>query len=1039
MEKLIKLCVRRPVGVLIVTLFVVIIGFLSLSMLKYDLYPNIQFPIIMISTSYEGVGPEEVEKLVTRPLEAAISAVPNVKNVSSTSSNGASMITAEFNYGTNMDFASLKVRERIDLVKRYLPSEVESPLIFKYDPAMMPIVFLGMSSQKGLVEATRLGNDKLKPRLERIPGVASVGIMGGLEREIKVLLAADKLAFYKVSPAYIAQSLQGENLNLPGGTVDEGRNELTIRTIGEFQSVEELEHLKITLPNGSTIPLQELAEIKDSYHDQNQLSRINGSESVMVMVMKESDANTVLVTREVRKALNGLQRELTGQASIRKVFEQSEYIESSINDVISNGISGALLAIIILYLFLRNIRSTLVISITIPISIIVTFALIYFSKMTLNLVSMGGLALGIGNLVDNAIVVLESIHRYREEGYGPVDAAVKGTSEVGLAITASTMTTIVVFAPVLFIDNMAAQIFKELAYTVSFSQVASLLAALTMIPLLASKMIKFKKGDHFQPPVENTPEKEQYRLGKVEAIYRSMLGWAVNHRPTVVILAIAIFILGFVPFLLGIKMEFMSSLGQKEYTVEFELPLGTNLETANQVARRIEAFLQRKPNTEMVFSIIGSESSMGPMGSGGQSEKGTIYVVMDKQCAKSVEELTEETRQDLTGMPGVKISVKENSHNPGGGSSSPIVINIEGSEIPTLQKLSSQIKQIVKNVPNTREVEISWQNGRPELQLQINRERAGAFGLSVNSIANTIQTCFKGITATKIRLAGEEYDVLLQLREEDRKMRSDLSKLYVFNSQGLAVQLSEVVQFIAAKGPSEIKRENQTRQVQVTARKLGGDLKKISDEIDRRIKNEVIFPTNYSYSMGGEVKDMEESNRALGIAFLLAVVFVYMVIAIQYENLVHPLAIMGTLPLTLFGVTWSLYLTGRTFNVSAFIGVILLAGIVVNNAIVLVDYIETLRDRGLTRSEAILKAGPVRLRPVLMTTLCTVLGLVPLALGFGEGGAMNTSMATVVIGGLTFCTMLTLVVIPVVYSLLDDLASWTKRKVFRHNALEYHR
>ncbi|HYH03160.1 MAG TPA: efflux RND transporter permease subunit [Bacillota bacterium] len=1036
MEKLIKLCVRRPIGVLIVTLFVALIGLVSLSMLKYDLYPNITFPIILTSTSYEGVGPEEMETLVTRPLEAAISAVPNVKKVSSTSSNGSSMIIAEFNFGTNMDFASLKVRERIDMVKRYLPEDVQNPIIFKYDPSMMPIVFLGMSSKKGLVETTRLANDKVKPRLERIPGVASVQVIGGLEREIKVLLSADKLAFYKVSPTYIAQSLQGENLNLPGGTVDQSRNELTIRTIGEFQSVEELQRLKINLPGGSVIPLQELAEIKDSYHDQNQISRINGGASAMVMIMKESDANTVLVTREVRKALEQLKNDLSGQASIQKVFEQSEFIENAINDVINNAVSGAILAIIILYLFLRNIRSTMVISITIPISIIVTFAMIYFSKMTLNLVSMGGLALGIGNLVDNAIVVLESIHRYREEGHGPIDAAIKGTSEVGLAITASTCTTIVVFAPVLFIDNMAAQIFKELAYTVSFSQVASLIAALTMIPLLASKLIKFKPGKTSK--VTETPGKE-YQLGKIEAIYRSMLSWAVQHRPTVVLIAVLIFVLGFVPFFLGIKMEFMSSMGQKEYTVEFELPLGTNLETTNQVARRIEAYLQRQPNTEMVFAMVGSGSNFGFGGSDGQSEKGTVYVMMDKKCAKSIEELTEEARQGLTGMPGVKISVKEESHDPGGGSQKPITINIEGPEINVLQNLSGQIKEIVQSVPNTREVDTSWQTGRPELQLHINRERANAFGLTASSIANTIQTCFKGTTATKIRLAGEEYDVLLQLREEERKTQADLSKLYLFTSQGTPVQLSEVVQIVPAKGPTEIKRENQTRQVQVTASMLGGDLKKTSDAIEKRIKDEIVFPNTYSYSMGGEIKDMQESNQALAIAFLLAVVFVYMVIAIQYENLIHPLAIMGTLPLSLFGITWSLYLTGRTFNVSAFIGVIMLAGIVVNNAIVLVDYIETLRDRGLTRSEAILKAGPVRLRPVLMTTLCTVLGLVPLALGFGEGAAMNTSMATVVIGGLTFCTLLTLVIIPVVYSLLDDLAGWTKRKIFHKTALEYHR
>jgi HAE1 family hydrophobic/amphiphilic exporter-1 len=1039
MENLIKLCVRRPIGVLIITTFVVIIGLITLFMLKYDLYPNIQFPMIVTMTGYEGVGPEEIEKLVTEPLESAISAVPNLKKVTSTSSTGSSLIMAEFKYGTDMDFASLKVRERIDLVKRALPDDVDDPTIFKYDPSMMPIIFLGMSSPKGLAETTRLGNDKLKPRLERVPGVASVRIVGGLIREIKVLLNAEKLAFYKVSPSFIAQALRGGNLNLPGGTIDEGRNELTIRTIGEYQSVAELQAFKITLPNGAVIPLRELAEIKDAYHDREQLSRINGAESVMVLVMKESDANTVMVTRAVRKALDQFRADFKGKISVQKVFEQAEFIESSIKNVFGNAIIGALLAILILYLFLRSARSTAVISVAIPISIIITFAMIYFSKMTLNLVSMGGLALGVGMLVDNAIVVLESIQRYREEGHSAVDAAVKGAAEVGMAITASTLTTIVVFAPILFVEDLTAQIFKELALTVSFSLVASLVVALTIIPTLAAKIMKFTTKQQQQQLQKTSTNHDDFRLGKVGIIYHSMLKWAVNHRVMVILIAILTFVMGFIPFLLGIKMEFLPQIGQKEYTVEFELPLGTNLETTNQVARKIESILRRQPDVELVFAMIGSGSSMMLSGSGGQSEKGTVYVMMTKKCKTTVEQIMENARQKLQGLPGVKLTVKL-SDDSSLSNGSPIEVKLEGAEIATLQQLAAKVKAIVQSVPDTREVETSWQNGRPELQLRINRERADAFGLTVDNIAKTIQTSFKGSTATQIRLAGEEYDVLVRLRPKDRQSRTDLAKLYLFTAQGTPVQLSEVVDITPAKGPTEISRENQTRQVTVSSQIVGRDLNKVSAAVEQRIKQEMIFPSNYSYSMGGSVKNMQDSNQSLALAFLLAVVFVYMVIAVQYENLVHPLAIMGTLPLALFGVTWSLYFTNQPFNVSAFIGVIMLAGIVVNNAIVLVDYIETLRSHGLSRNEAILRAGPTRLRPVLMTTLTTVLGLLPLAFGYGDGGMLNTSMAIVVIGGLTFCAMLTLVIIPVVYSTLDDWANWTRRKVFhRVNSVEYHR
>lgn len=1017
-------------------LFALTLGIISFFMVKLDLYPNIDFPTILVMTTYEGVGPEEIEKLVTRPLEEAISSVPNIKKVTSTSSQGSSFIVAECNYGTDMDFTNLKIRERIDLAKRNLPDDINDPLIFKMDPSMIPIVFWGMSSPKGLAEATRIAEDIIKPRLERIPGVASVSIGGGLTREIQVQLSADKLAFYRISPDYVAQKIASDNINLPGGNINEGRNQLTIRTIGEFKSVDEINNLKITLPNGSIIPLRELGDIKDTYHERKQLSRINGEESLMIVIMKESDANTVLVTREVRKAWNELQAQIGKQATVYKVFEQAEFIESSLNNVTENAIIGGILAVIILYMFLRSIRSTIVISLAIPISIIITFAMIHFSKMTLNLVSMGGLALGVGMLVDNAIVVLESIQRYREDGYPPLQAAIQGASEVGLAITASTLTSIIVFAPVLFVEDISAQIFKEMAFTVSFALIASLVVALTVIPTLSSKIMTVLRKKENKPIAAS--DNNEFRLGKIEKIYRHMLDWAVNHRVKVILICIAVFFLGILPFFpqLGIKMEFMPPIGQKEFTISFELPLGTNLETTNAVAQKIESIMEKKPNVEMVYSIVGS-SGFGFSSSSEESEKGSVYVTMEKGTETPMEELLEDARRSLQGMPGVKINVEEQSNGPG-GASAPIVVNIEGPELDVLSKLAGEVETLIQSIPDTREVTTNWETGRPELQLRINRERANAYGLSAASIASTVQTAFKGSAATQIRLDGEEYDIFLQLRPDDRQNIKDLERLFVQSSSGIAVPLKEVVSFIPAQGPTKITRENQTRQVQVSCKFVGKDLGGLANTIESRIKKEIIFPKNYSFSMGGQVKNMRESNIALLGALILAVLFVYMVIAIQYDNLIHPLAIMGTLPLTIFGVSWSLYLTGHTLNVTSIIGVIMLAGIVVNNAIVLVDYIETLRRRGLSRREAILKAGPTRLRPVLMTTLTTVLGLIPLALGRGDGGMLNASLAVVVIGGLSFCTLLTLIAIPIIYSILDDMAIWVKKVIFhRADTIEY--
>lgn len=1064
---------RRPIGVFMFTMFVIIIGLLSLSKLKLDLYPNIQLPYILVFTTYEGAGSEEIESMVTRPLEGAISAAPNVKKVTSTSSPGSSVIFAECKYGANMDFTNLRIRERIDMVKRFLPADATDPMLFKVDVSMMPICYYGVSSPKGISDATRLANDKVKVALERIPGVATVSIMGGLTREIKVLLSAEKMAFYKISPGHLTQVIRGENVTFPGGVVKQGTNELIVRTLGEFQSVEDLKALKIPLPAGGSVPLQEIARIEDSYHDQTQYSRINSKESILVILMKESDANTVLVTREVRNTIKELEKELDGGISFQKIMEQAEYIEKSINNVVNNAVGGAILAVMVLFVFLWNFRSTFIISVAIPISIIMTFTVIYFSNMTLNLISMGGLALGVGMLVDNAIVALEVIHRYREEGHDAVKAATEGTSEIAMAITASTLTTVVVFIPVLFVEGITAQIFREMALVVTISLLASLVVSLTVVPTLSAKIMDFagtgggKAGrpEIFQrfcrrmvewfenrfsgrPGVrEKQPSSkkgEGYKLGAIEARYRQMLEWAVGHRGLVALIAFGAFFLGLfaIPFM---KTNFTPTMGEKQFTVSIEMPLGTNLETTNTVARIVEAEVDKIKDLDFSFTMVGSASSMN-FGSGGKSELATIMGIMKPACKRSVDEIVEElrTNEKIRDMAGAKIKVNRVEHGTGEltGGGAPVTINVEGPDIGVLQKLADQVKEAVKSIPGARDVETSWQAGRPEMQIRINRQRAAYYGLNPAAIATTIQTCFQGTVATRIRLSGEEYDVLVQLAPEEREKLTDLTNLFVTSPAGIPVPLSELADFQSAKGPNQITRENQTRQVKVLSQFAGKlDLGRISHLVDRKLKKEIIVPTGYNVVQSGAMKEMADAFIALTFAFLLAAFLVYMVIAVQYENLVHPIAIMGTLPITVFGVTWSLVLTGRTFDVAAFIGVIMLAGIVVNNAIVLVDYIETLRSRGMDRREAILKAGPTRLRPVLMTTLTTVLGLIPLALGIGEGAEMNVSLATVVIGGLIFCTFLTLIIIPVIYSILDDIAVWTKKK-FMHkkgSALEYHR
>jgi HAE1 family hydrophobic/amphiphilic exporter-1 len=1024
LKGIIDFCIRRPIAVTMLFMLTILFGIISLFNLKLDLYPDITSPILFVSTEYKGASPEEIETIVTKPLEEALTSVPNVKEVSSTSSPEQSVIVLEVNYGTDMDFTALTVRERIDLVKGYFPDDVENPTVFKFDPSMMPIMFMSVSSGRSLADTTEFLDDQVTPRLERIPGIASVDIYGGLEREIRVEVSRDRLAAYNLPITMVERALQSENVNMPGGVSKKGETEFLIRTLGQFRKVEELVHLPITLPTGGTIPLSEVAHVKDDYQEQIHYSRLDDHPSVMLSIRKESDANTVQVTQRLRKELQKIGSEYGDLFKPNIIFDQAKEIENSLSGVRDNAIFGALLAVLILWFFLRNLRTTSIIGVAIPISIVVTFAILYFSDMTLNIVSMGGLALGVGMLVDNSIVVLENIYRHRQEGKSRAIAAKEGASEVAMAIVASTLTTVVVFLPIVFVQGLTAQIFREMALTVCFSLLASLIVSLTLVPMLSSKFMKLSAKDkEFAAQVRDN--EESYHLGRVEGVYRSLLNFAIHHKLIIVLVACVVFALGFLPFLFGIKMEFMATAKSDEYMIDIKLPTGTVLEKTDSIASQIETFLERFPEIESVSTRIGSEGS-GWM-TGRTTEAANIRVNLLDNKKDRTPGIMEDTRKFVSTITGAEILVTESKARGGGGfGSSPISIEISGPDLDLLGDFSNQAVSIIKGIEGTREVRSSLKEGRPELQLIIDREKANLYGLSAGEIASVVRTAYQGSVPTRLRLGGNEYDIRVQFTEADRLQVTELSSLMIQSAKGYTVPLTEVVKTFPTKGPSEITRKNQTRIVTITGQLHQRDIGSVNKEIEEALKKQIILPAQYSINMGGEAEEMWESFGSLILALILAVIFVYMVMAIQYESLLHPFTIMLSLPLTVFGVTWSLWLTGRALNVSGFIGIIMLAGIVVNNAIVLVDYIETLRGRGLSRQEAILKAGPTRLRPVLMTTLTTVLAMIPMAIGFGEGGELQAPLATVVIGGLTFSTLLTLIAIPVMYLLIDDFGNWLR-------------
>ncbi len=1019
-----ELAVRRSVTVFMVVLGLVVLGFVSLSRLAIDLFPNLKLPVAAVVVEYPGAGPQEVEKAVTEPLEEILATVNNVDTIKSESRAGSSMIILWFAWGTDMDFATLQMREKIDMIKGMLPEDVKNPMVFKMDPAMMPVLQVGMSGGRDLAELTRLAEDVVKPRLERLPGAAWVIVTGGRAREVHVLVDPVKLDSFGLSLEQVAQALRAENIELSAGSLAEGKKEFVIRTTGEFRDLAQLAGVPLITPQGSVVYLKDVAEITQGYTDAAQETYMNGRPSVGAHVLKQSGANTVQVAERVKRELEALKKELPGNVEVNTVFDQSRFIRDAIDSVVNNAMIGAVLAVLILFLFLRHVRTTLVIALSIPISIIATFILVYFAGLTLNMLSLGGLALGVGMVVDNSIVVLENIYRYRQEGYSLWEAATAGAQEVAMAITASTLTTVIVFLPVVFVQGLASQIFRDLSLTVAFSLLASLLVALTLVPVLAYRLLP-------AVPAAAQPRTWAGRasgavgrwLEAVRDFYRVVLAWALEHRKAVVLGTLAVFLasLALVPV---IGVEFLPKMDAGEISIKIEMPRGTALAETGRVAGRVEEICASLPEVRTTFVSVGSAEEMGGFGTA-EADRARLRVQLAprRERQRSTEDVVDEIRRRVAEIPGARIDVAAVDPKMAGmPTEAPIALTVRGEDLGVLKNAAELVAQEVRRVPGTRDVRTSLEEGKPEVEVRLDRDRAAAYGLGTAQVAQTLRTAVFGQVVTRYRSGGEELDLRVRLAPGARQRVQDLGDLRIASPAGIAVPLREIAELREVEGPSIITRENQTRVCYVTGDLKGRPLGDVMKDVQARLAA-LRLPPGYEIIYGGEHKEMKESFGSLTFALLLGVLLVYMVMASQFESLFHPFVIMFTMPLAFIGVVLGLVLTGKTFNIATFIGVIMLAGIVVNNAIVLVDYINTLRRRGMELREAILQAGPVRLRPVLMTALTTILGMVPLALGIGEGAEADAPLAVAVIGGLTVATFLTLVVVPVVYTLLEDLGS----------------
>jgi len=1054
MRRLIEIATERRVTIVMFTIAIVLFGLVSLSRLKVNLLPDISYPTLTVRTELTGAAPIEIENLLTKPIEEAAGVIRNVRLVRSVSRTGQSDVTLEFSWGTDMDIAGVDVREKIDILD--LPIEAQRPLLLRFDPSSEPIMRLGLlrkgeddteitASEASLKTLRRLAEEQIKNELEAEEGTAAVKVSGGLEDEVQIQVDQQKISQLGISIQQIAQRIRAENVNLSGGSLEEGNQRFLVRTINEFQSVDEFESAIIANVAGQPIYLGDVATVTEGYKEREAITRVNGTESVELAVYKEGDANTVQVANRVEGRLEQIRKSLPDDMELVKIYDQSKFIASAINDVTTAAIFGGILAIIVLYGFLRDSRATSIIAIAIPVSIVGTFLLMYWNEVSLNIMSLGGVALAVGMLVDNAIVVLENIFRKREKGEDILQAARNGTTEVAGAVIAATLTTIAVFFPMVFISGIAGQLFRDQALTVTFALIFSLVVALTLIPMLAAS----GTGHRYDDVREDTPAGWftkaiafvvriiAWIFGKIRwlfwlvlwgpswvlqrlyrataAVYPGMLGWSLQHRASVVSGAVAIFV-GTMLLIPQLGTELIPQLSQGEFNVDLRLSPGAPLGETDRAIQAAQRATRGIDDIDLSFSVAGTGNRLdaNPVDAG--ENTGTLSITMTSGSAREQENVAMDTmRRALSRLPGVQY---EFSRPALMSFASPLQIEISGHDLSALASVSQAIVQGLTASSRFTDIKSTIEQGNPEIQIVFDQERAAQLGLAVRDIADRVVANVRGELATRYTSQDKKIDVLVRSVDTRTASVEELRRLIVNPSAERPVTLEAVADIRVSRGPAEVRRVAQERVALVSANLGYGDLGAAAAEA-RAIIDRTALPAGISAIVSGQNEEMQDSFRSMQFALALAVFLVYLVMASQFESLIHPLVILFTIPLALVGAVFALFLTGTTVNVVAMIGVIMLAGIVVNNAIVLVDLINQLRGEGSVKTEAIMEAGRARLRPILMTTLTTALGLLPMAIGFGEGAEVRTPMAITVIGGLLVSTLLTLIVIPVVYSILD--------------------
>ena len=1018
--KLSQFSVQKPIFATMVTLIVIVLGAVSLSRLKIDLLPHIELPTLTIRTEYTGASPVVMERLVSQIIEEIVATVPGVEDISSQSSEGNSSVRVSFVWGTNIDTATLDVQTRLEEEINELPEDVVRPRISKFDVSSYPVVILGVSSNLDPVELTQLIEDQVRYRFARLPGVAQVDVWGGFNREVRVELDPDRMKALGLPLDQVLQAIRDANLDLPAGKIEQGRYEVTLRAPAEFTHLDQIRNTVIYRKEGAAVTLGQVAQVRDTYEKLRRLVRVNGERGLRVAIRKQADANTVEVSKQVLSEIEAVNRAFP-QIRIVPVVNQGNFIERSIANVARSVLYGGGLAICVLLFFLRNVHSTLVISLAIPISIIATFALMYFGGFTLNLMTLGGLALGVGMMVDSSVVVLENIFRRRdEEGEPPALAAVKGTQEVSSAIVASTLTTLVVFLPMVFVRGVAGILFKDLAFVIIFALICSLLVSLSLVPMLASRLLqpRERRSRAQASWLRALSERADTAFKCLDNSYRNLLHKVLRHCWRTVFIATAMLALSLLLLPL-IGTEFLPPSDEGEVRVSGEMEVGTRLELVDQQTRRLEQLVY-----PAVPEAISSVVSVGTTGSHpADASKGEITLALTPaaQRNRSNQQIADALRQHLTGkVPGMNVRTRA----PQGqfllerllGGDEGVSVEIRGFDLAILEALAAQVEQAIADVPGVTDLETSNKAGTPQQEIRVNRDKVADLGLSIRDVTQALETAVAGSKAGDFRAEGYSYRIFVQLEDAQKRSLDEILDLTLTSGAGEQVALRNLVSTEPSRGPILIDRKDQQRLVTVQANVAGLDLGSVAANIQARL-DRIPRPAGYHLSIAGNFEEQQKAFDELIVSLLLALLLVYMVLACQYESLRDPLVVLVSVPVAAVGVLLMLFFTGTTLNLQSYIGCIMLGGIVVNNAILLVDQAGQLNRAGMSVAEAVAEAGRRRLRPILMTSLTTILALLPLAFGIGEGADAQAPLARAVIGGLTGSTLITLVLIPAVYTL----------------------